>query len=396
MKTTGITLIACVLYFLGASQTTQGQVSKQKVQEITIPIDMTTHRPIIEVMIDEKGPYTFIFDTGSTTNIIDESLNKEFGFKVVGEDPLMTPGSKNRLASKRVAVPQVKLARTNISKDVEMNVISLRAMLPVDGILGGFFLEEYLLTIDYPNSKLILTLGELNKTAKDVVPFIQDARSINMNIDIDGNNVEAHLDSGNPYSITLPNSLRDKLTFKETPRKGLPMRTPVATFESWEAELVGNITIGNAVFKNPRVRLAEGFKYVNLGYAIINELLITIDRKNNLIKLERIEGTSSQKIEKAVRQKINPQASPFAGTYEGDRKVLINESGALTYYRAGMPISMKLVKIKDDLFEMKVPEGVYSPQEIPKVYFLRDTNKNISGIQFIYKERKDGPFKKIN
>ena len=92
-----------------------------------------------------------------------------------------------------------------------------------------------------------------------------------------------------------------------------------------------------------------------------------------------------------VRQRqMTSQTSLYLGEYEGDRKVLLNESGELSYQRAGMPMFLKLVKVEEDLYEMKVPEGVYSPREMPKVYFIRDNTKNISGIQFIYKERNYG------
>jgi len=78
---------------------------------------------------------------------------------VVGEDPLRTPGSDNKLMSKRVKVPGVTLINTYISEDAIMNTIALREMLPVDGILIPIFFSNYLLTLDYPNSELIFNLG---------------------------------------------------------------------------------------------------------------------------------------------------------------------------------------------------------------------------------------------
>ena len=365
-------------------------------QEIIIPMDMTTHRPIVEVMIDGKGPYQFIFDTGSSANVIDENLQEAFGFEVVGEDPLQTPGSENRLVSPRVAVPKIHFPGTNLFKDAEMNVIALRrTMLPIDGILGGFFLKDYLATMDYPGGKLILTTGELKKNDSDVTSFIQNARNLNLNINVDGNNVEAHLDSGNPHTITLPYSLKDKLTFKETPKKGLPMRTPVASFNTWEAELVGSITIGNAVFENPPVRLAEGFEFVNLGYGVINELRTTIDRKNSLIKFERVKRVHSGN--KKEKPQVDAPSSPFSGTYEGERKIWVNESGKLVYQRPPAPMPLELVQIEGDLYEVKIPTGVRAPMEIPNVLFVKNENKEIIAIELVYKDgRKDGPFKRVS
>lgn len=390
MKKTLLTLVICSFFLLGISQ-----ITTSSNPEIIIPIDMSSHRPIMDVMINGKGPYKFIFDTGSATNVIDENLNKTFGFKVVGEDPLQTPGSKNRLFSKRVAVPKVNFPGTPISENTEMNVIALRKMLPVDGIIGGFFFEDYLVTMDYPGSKLILKKGKLNKNDPDVVSFIQDARTLNLAIDVAGHRVEAHLDSGNPLTMTLPHSLMDKLTFKEAPQKGQPMRTPVASFNTWEAQLLGTVTIGNAVIENPRVRLAEGYAYVNIGYGVINQLQTTIDRKNSLIKFEK--ATPSNSGNGMVMKHVSSQTSPLAGTYEGDRKIWVNEAGKLVYKRTPAPIALEMVKVGKDLFEMKVPDGVRAPQEIPKIQFIRNEAQEIIAITLVYKDgRKDGPYKKLN
>ena len=364
-------------------------------QEIVIPIDMSTHRPIVDVIIDGKGPYKFIFDTGSTTNIIDENLQELYHFKVVGEDPLRTPGSSNRLSSKRVTVPDVKFQGTNISKDIDMNVIGLRKMLPVDGIIGGFFFEDYLLTIDYPASKLTLEIGELNKNDPSVFSFVQDARTLNLNIDVAGHEVEAHLDSGNPLTMTIPYSMLDQLSFKGAPQKGLPMRTPVASFDTWEAQLSGSVTIGNAIIKDPKVRLAEGYDYVNIGYGVINTLKISIDRKNSLIKFDEVNTFKQQN--RKLLNKNSGQDSPLAGTYEGDRRVWVNEAGKLVYQRTPAPIALELILVEGDLYELTVPDGVRAPQEIPKVHFIRNKKDKIIGLTLVYKNgREDGPYKKVS
>ncbi|MBO3697665.1 retropepsin-like aspartic protease [Roseivirga sp. E12] len=383
-------LIAIVFLFF----TFGGQCQRTITSGTIIPIDMSSHRPVMDVMINGKGPYKFIFDTGSSTNVVDAGLSDALGLEVVGEDPLRTPGSKNRLMSKRVGVKNLALSGSDIIKDTEMNVIELRKLLPVDGILGGFFLEDYLVTMDYPGSQLILTKGELSATDKDVIPFVQDARNLNLQIDIMGNEVEAHLDSGNPFTITIPYSFKDKLKYKGAPKRGLPMRTPVATFESWDAQLDGEVSIGNAVFNDPRIRLSEGIEFVNLGYAVINELQITIDRKNSLIKLEKgVDGNSTTR----VVMEMSTSRSPFIGTYTGDRKIFLNDSDKLMYERAGAPMALELVRVEEDLYQITVPEGVYAPQEIPKVHFIRNENNEVVEIEMVFKDgRKEGPYKRVS
>ncbi|MEO9485479.1 MAG: retropepsin-like aspartic protease [Ekhidna sp.] len=388
MRKIAVTVVLCQIALMSTCQPTRVQR-----QSIVLPMDVTTRRPIVEVMIDGKGPFKFIFDTGSSANVIDESLNEAFGFEVVGEDPLRTPGSENKLVSQRVNVEKVSFPGTNISKDAEMNVIAIKAMVSVDGILGGYFLEDYLVTMDYPGSKLILTIGGLSKDDDDVTSFIQNPRVLNLNIDVDGHSIEAHLDTGNPSAFTLPYSMKDKLTFKEPPVKGSPIRTPVASFNRWDAELVGSIKIGNATYENPKVMLAEGFEFVNLGYEVLKDLRTTIDRKNNLIKFEKV-GIANSGSEMTNEQNAS-QASPFAGVYEGERKIWVDESGELQYQRAISPVALKLVLLQGDLYEMKVPEGVRAPGGIPNILFIRNEQKVVTAIELVYADgRKDGPFKK--
>ncbi|MCD2257726.1 pepsin/retropepsin-like aspartic protease family protein [Psychroserpens luteolus] len=405
MKTIVVTLFSCLIFFIGSCQekkekhsenepSSQRQIRKQRVESITIPMDLSTRRPIVELMINGKGPYKFIFDTGSMTHVIDERLQSEFGFKVVGEDPLGTPGSDKKLTSKRIEVPKVSFSGTNLSQDLVMNVIDIRAMLPVDGILSSIFFKDYLLTMDYPNSKLGVAIGELDEVKDNAITFLQKPRVVNLNLDVNGEIVEAHIDTGSPGGISLPYSLKNKLTFKRGLQKGHTISTPVASFQRWDAELEGDIKIGGVLFKNPKVALVEGFEYANLGFEVVKDLRTTIDRKNSLIKFERVKPVVVNH-DKLSKKEV--QSNSYIGEYEGSRKVWENDNGELVYKNAASPIDLKLIEIEKDLYAMKIPDGVRTPMEIPKIKFLRNENKLVIGLSFIYKDgRIDGPHKKVS
>lgn len=402
-KTTLFIYLVCILVAFQANTQIQAdnrqdfdqiRRSEQSLQHIVIPMDLSSRRPIVAVMLNGKGPYKFIFDTGSMAHVIDEKLSSEFGFNVVGEDTLRTPGSDSILLSKRVTVPKVGFSRTNILKDVEMNIINLRSMLSVDGILSSNFFEDYLLTMDYPNSNLEIKTGELIKGEAGAISFLQKPGVINFNLDVNGISVEAHLDTGSPGGISLPYSLKDQLTLKNEPKQGHTIRTPVASFKKWDAELKGDITLGNVIIKNPSIALVEGFKYANLGYDVIKDLRTTMDRKNSLIKFEQKQRSNSDG--GLGPNLVRPMSSSYSGTYEGDRKVWQDESGDWVYQRAGSPISLKLHKKEADIFELKVPRGVRAPMGIPDIHFIRNEKKLVAEINLIYQDgRTEGPFKKI-
>lgn len=280
-----VLLAIMVLFTMGYSF--QIKATSEDDTQIIIPLDFSTLRPVLELYIGSNGPYRFIFDTGSSGNVIDTELAKELKLDVVGEDILYTPGSDIKRTSTRVEVPLINFPNTSISEDVVMNTVDIRKMVSVDGIISTSFFAEYLVTISYPQSKLILSAGELDSTNKDVIPYQPKQKIINLKISIGGYQTEAHLDSGNPGRFGIPYALKDKLNFINEPKEAGAIETPTASFKKWKAKLNGVIKVGNIVYENPEINLVENSEFVNLGYQFSKNLDITIDKKNNLIKFEK-------------------------------------------------------------------------------------------------------------
>lgn len=350
---------------------------------VIIPLDLTTQRPVVELQINGKGPFRFIFDTGASGSVIDANLATEAGLKVIGEDSLRTPGSDNVIMSKRVKALMITFAGTDISKDATMNTMDLREMLPVDGILSPDFFANYLITLDYPGSKLILESGELDKTAKDVTPFTQKSGVISLDAFIAENKLEAHLDSGNPGGFDIPFSLKDQLDFKKGPNEAGVINTSAASFKKWQAILIGDIRVGSVTYKNPEVHLVEGFQFVNFGYQILKDLKTTIDGKNHLIKFEKstsvIDGKKGQ-------EEGQGEKNDFTGWYgEHERKVFL-ENGVMYLQRRSAP-RLKLLKIKDDEYEMVFNMPVAN--ELPNVRFERDESRMVIGLTFVFKDGRE-------
>ena len=348
----------------------------------TIPLDLSTQRPVLELMINDTGPYKFIFDTGSSTNVIDQELANKLGLEVIGEDPLQTPGSDNKLMSKRVLVSKIALSGIEISEEVVMNTVAIRNLVSVDGVLSPNALSDYLITLDYPNSELILSSDELNTADKDVIAFIQKNNTINFNVFVNGNELEAHLDSGNPGGIDLPLSIKDKLNFKREPAEDGIINTPVTSFKKWKATLDGDIKIGDVNYTNPDVNLIEGFQFVNLGYHIIKDLRITIDNKNNLIRFEK----SSSKIGNEDNEKYSGEQNDYTGWYGDHTRKIFIENGEMYLQRVDAP-KLKLVKIGNDRFEMVFDMPVKN--ELPVVNFERDKTNQVNGLKFVFEDGRE-------
>jgi hypothetical protein len=367
------------------SQDTEFNLVKK---EVHIPIDLSTQRPIIALNINGKGPYKFIFDTGAGRNFIDEELSKELKLEVIGKDSIGSPGTNRQVMSNRVLVSQISITNALTSKGINMNTMPLRKMLPVDGVIGGFFFKNYLLSIDYPKSILKITQGELKKNADGVIPFSKDSRILSTEISIAGNRLEAHLDSGNSGNIDIPFSLKDKLEFVKEPVEDGIIRTSLASHKRWKATLKGDVVIGNMVYKSPEVNLIEGFEFVNLGFLFFNQSQITIDGLNNLLKIER-SSSSIREPEDLAATKV--ESNEYVGWYGGQVRRVFLEDGQMYLKRKEGP-KIKLEPIKKDYYKMKF--SMPTANELPDVRFERNSNQEITGITFVFSNGKEDFSKK--
>lgn len=374
-------IVTIVLLLLMSNSCYVNMVDQKEI--IQIPLDLSSKRPIVKLKVNRQGPYKFIFDTGSSANIIDEELANELKLEVIGEDPMGTPGSSSTLVSKRVEASSISFSNTELQLKTQLNTMPLRQMLPVDGIISPSMFSDYLVTIDYRGSKLILTRGNLNSNDESVVSFSQEPRVINMLVDLDGNLLEAHLDSGNPSVFAIPYDLKDKLSFKEDPIEDGLIRTPGAEFKKWRAQLDGNITIGNIVFNNPMIQLVEGFPVVNVGFGFLSDVVTTIDRKNNLIKFEK-SAIQAPKVSTSA-------SSQYVGWYGGKVRQVLEEDGQMFIRRVDGP-KLKLEKIHDDYYKMTFPMPVAN--ELPNVRFERSSSGQITGFTYVFSDGREDFAKK--
>ena len=375
-----------MLLFLTMMGFCQSKINRDK-NPITVPLDLSTQRPILELMINGTGPYRFIFDTGSSTNVIDQEIADKLSLEVIGEDSLQTQGSDNKLTSERVLAPNLTLSGIEISEEVVMNTMAIKKLVSVDGVLSANVLADYLVTVDYPNSKLILFSGGLNKADNDVISFTQENNIVQFNVFIDGNKLEAHLDSGNPGGFDIPFSVKDKLHFKSEPSEDGVINTPVASFKKLKAVLDGDIKIANVTYANPDLNLVKGFQFVNIGFSIIKDLRITIDKKNNLIKFEK----SSSATEINDDEEYLGDQNDYTGWYGDHTRKIFIESGKVYLQRGAAP-KLKLAKIGKDKFEMVLDMPVKN--ELPIVHFERDETNKVTGLKFVFKDGREDFVKK--
>ena len=134
---------------------------------IKVPFKLLPSRHmLIEVSINEKGPYKLIFDTGAPLNIVTSRLGKETGLSKKGgglaallsggldqvEIGTMTLGdaSAKKVAAVVIDHPTVKAISDAFSAEYG----------PIDGIVGFPFFARFATTVDYQKKELSLSPRE--------------------------------------------------------------------------------------------------------------------------------------------------------------------------------------------------------------------------------------------
>ncbi|MFY9665835.1 MAG: aspartyl protease family protein [Candidatus Cybelea sp.] len=174
----------------------------------TIPIAIGENHVYLDVTLNGKGPYRFIFDTGGA-NVIDPAVAKEIGAFGSGSAQGSGVGSQTEsLSFARVSTLQVGDA---VLTDQLFAVAPTRqgfgvsAGHPVDGLIGWEVLARYVTTFDYAGRRVVLSMPGAAQPPVNghVVPFVLYGTQPQIACTIDGIPAECTIDTGARDTITF-------------------------------------------------------------------------------------------------------------------------------------------------------------------------------------------------
>lgn len=320
-------------------------------QPVVIPISAETGNPVVEVMLGENGPFKFVLDTGAQGGgRIDRKLARRLGLKKIGEVEASDGTGRN---TKTVDVMRLDSIRIGDAEFEGVRVISndfTHALShgedEIDGIVGFNLFAECLLTLDYPGRQLRIEKGELpDADGTNVLDFEASNGIPSLRVELGGQTIEAHIDSGSMGRFMLPKSLADKLPLQGKPRATGSARTMFNSFTVYEATCREPLKIGRHEFTRPVVSFSEIFKHANLGYDVLRHFSLTFDQRNHRVRLDRAEAgaiaTAPQyraglilepgDEKMTVREVVAGSAAEKAGVRAGDRLVSVNGRAAETF-----------------------------------------------------------------
>ncbi len=257
-----------------------------------LPLDSDASRPSIEFKINGKGPFLFVLDTGAQGFVIDTDLAKELKLPVVGKAAMGDPSDPQAVEVDRVRIESIDLggvSLTGVVADSWDMPEQVRLHLKGRGIFGLNMLSAFLVTFDYPSSKIVIENGALPASSDArVLPWRVEGDGLpTVKISIEGISFDAHIDSGSPRQITLPENVKGKFAYLEEPVVVGRGRTVNSEFEVWRGTIDGNGMLGLHVIENPEVHFVSMLNstgYANIGSSFLRNYIVEFDQTNGLIR----------------------------------------------------------------------------------------------------------------
>ena len=341
----------------------------------TVPMTFPGQMPIVEVMINGKGPFHFTVDTGAQMQAsVESSIISQLNLKPNGQVRGGDPSGRNSIVFDTVVLDSLVLGGV-VFRDVTAISRQPRTgpVLPgVDGILGFGLFTDYLLTLDYPGKQLRLARGPLPATnGSDILPFENPHVIPIVEISIGDLKLKAHIDSGNVYGkFMLPAALVDKLKLASQPITVGRAHTVSNEIEIKEVRLSDTIKLGSFEFNQPTITFPAIADAVNIGLKTLREFSLTFDQKNRRVKLER---TLTSPALAAVAVTSSPDGKDYMGRY-GERTITA-DNDALYLQREGGP-KLKLTQVSKDEYTLEaLPEA--------RLKFVRDESGKIKELHVL-------------
>lgn len=254
-----------------------------------VPVDLRSMRPIVEAYVNGEGPFKFVVDTGASGTMVTAALAKALKLPQIGTVLVSAPNSPNRIRAPQHRIRKLVVGDITFFRHSATAILDLdfAKRLGADGILSAADFSGYLVTFDYRRRQMLLTPGKLPEPdGEKVLNFTKREMIPGVYLQVAGERVFCHLDSGSPFYIALPGRMLTTLEFEQSPKIIGEAGSITGTFDVYQAKIVGNISFGKYSLSDPTVQVMDKMPYGNLGYRFFREYVVTFDFKQSRVKLE--------------------------------------------------------------------------------------------------------------
>lgn len=256
---------------------------------VSIAMDTQVGPPVVPVLLNGRGPYRVIVDTGAAGTVIAEPLARELGLPEQARASMGAGGSGRRVPATLTRLETVTLDDLELAGVAAVFgdlSVAQRVAPDVQGVLGAGTLDGLLLTFDYPAGRLRVEPGELPAAdgrtifewpAEDAVPSLP--------VDVAGLPLRMDLDTGANGGFVLAAGVEQQLDWLEPLTDGRPLRTVDGETATRDGRLRGRVRIGEHDFVDPAASVRADGDRSRVGYALLKDFVVTLDARNRRVRL---------------------------------------------------------------------------------------------------------------
>jgi hypothetical protein len=258
--------------------------------QTSLPMQDMGGRPVVDVMINGKGPYRFILDTGARISLIDSELNKELSLPAPAGMVAAPAGGGQAPAI--VSVGELRMGDAAL-RGLIAAVMPLGRLLQGEnaprGVLSASMFPGYLLTFDYPAKRISIKKGALAAAdAQSIFEYAEEEDLPTVPIRIAGHDTRVHLDTGSGLGLVLPRKFLGVLPLASPLREDGKAKTHGGEFPISAARVDGEIALGKYKLVLEEIRFSDVSAGPfppsgNIGYEVLQHFIVTLDSKNRRI-----------------------------------------------------------------------------------------------------------------
>ncbi len=260
---------------------------------IVLPAEVLDNYIILTAKWDKYGPYRFLVDTGSTATLVTPALAKRYAAKDAIL-PVMPRVSVRSADGRTTTLPTAVLRRLELGKArfsyvpvlvYDCAALSAQLGVTIDGVLGFPLFRRTLLTLDYPDRRVVLQPSSANPPSGGSTIAFDDAdRSPVIPVHLGGGTFNARLDSGLDQPLSLnPAGLGVRFAFG--PTEGPTVTTLTGDHTEQVGRLASDLVIGDYAVPRPVAQVVGDLSAI--GGGIMKYFTLTFDQERGEVTFRR-------------------------------------------------------------------------------------------------------------
>ena len=274
---------------------------------IEVPFEFYRNQIMVQVMLEGKGPFNMLLDTGTDPSAIDLATAREIGLKLPDRGHAVSGGGTTPNAGYETKFSEITLGdlkARNISViALDLSKLSSELGRPTHGVLGHSLLNGRTVQIDYPKRIVRFferpLFGAPQQTSvsltRTTLRFHYNGTILIDDAVVNGRKVTASIDTGSTEAFQLTPSAIASLGLQEQALKGV--RAPSVGYNGIAENTQGtveSVSVGTAKVNTPTVVFfAEKAGHdkekwgLNIGNGFLKDFVLTIDYRNRILALDK-------------------------------------------------------------------------------------------------------------